>query len=72
MKLADQRALEAQQLSHDEYQEPRLALREAVIRDGLNSFSGCHRDVSSASPPWCPPPPRLPPLRPPMRRLDPR
>src|SRR5262245_8000541 len=56
---------------HHEDEEPRLALREAVIGDRLNPFSGCHLNISSASPPWCPPAPRLPP-RPSIRRLDPR
>ena len=27
---------------HDQHEEPRLALREAVIGDSLNAFGGCH------------------------------
>lgn len=54
-----------------EHEEPRLALGEAVVGNGLNPFVGRHSQISSASPPWFAPPPRLPPPRPPMRRLDP-
>lgn len=29
-------------MPHDQHEEPRLALREAVIGNSLNAFGGCH------------------------------
>jgi hypothetical protein len=45
-------SLDAQtRVPHDQHEEPRLALGEAVIDDGLDAFSGRQSNISSASPP---------------------
>jgi hypothetical protein len=56
-------------VAHHEHQEPRLALRETEVDNGLDAFLGRQYQNSSARPPVRPP---LRPLRPLMPRLEPR
>ena len=58
-------------VQHDRDQEPRLALREAEFRDGLDAILSRHFKNSSARPPLRPPPRRPLPFPPPIRALKP-